>query len=153
MSGSANASTPGATTAPTTTTVTADSDVPPITLAERVDVRRFLGRSVRGYGATIDPFGRTFVEDPTLEWRLSNLTTDELPVLRQKLADLNTLDAAIVAASDGLDTAKAAVWTRNPLEMSERNRLYTDRRMDLAWFLGVNLGEGVRSANRVRLVV
>ena len=134
-------------------TVTAPEDVPPITQAERVDVRRFLGRSVRGYGATIDPFGRTFVEDPTLEWRLSNLTTDELPILRRKLTDLNTLDSAIVAAGDGLDTAKAAVWTRNPLEMAERTRLYTDRRLDLAAFLGVNLGLGIRSAGSIRMVV
>lgn len=134
-------------------TVTPPADVPPITQGERADVRRFLGRSVRGYGATIDPFGRTFVEDPTLEWRLSNLTTDELPILRRKLADLNTLDSAIISASDGLDTAKAAVWTRNPAEMAERTRLYTDRRVDLASFLGVNLGTGVRSGNSISLVV
>lgn len=131
----------------------ASPDVPPLSQAERVDIRRFLGRSTRGVGATLDPFGRWFVEDPTLEWRLSWLTVDELPVLRQKLADLKTLDQAIVAASSGLDTKQAAVFTRNPDEMAERARLYTDRRVDLADFLGVDLGRGLVRGGGVRLVV
>lgn len=132
--------------------VTPPDAVEPLSQAERVDVRRFLGCSVRGYGATMDPFGRWFVDDPTLEWRLSNLSTDELPILREKLADLRILDRAIVTAGEGLDTAQAAVWKRNPAEMTERSRLYAERRADLAAFLGVPTGSGLRSPG-VTLVV
>ncbi len=124
----------------------------PLSEAERVDVRRFLGHAVRGWGPTMDPFGRWFSQDPTLEWRLSNLSVDELPVLRAKLADLARLDAAIVAAGDGLDTASAAVWTRNPAEMAERHALYQSRRADFAAFLGVPLAGGARVGG-IRLVV
>ncbi len=127
-------------------------EVPPITMPERAAVRRFTGRAARGYGATTDPFGRWFSDDPTFDWRLSNLSVDELPILRVMLADLERLDRAIVSAGDGLDTASAAVWTRNPREMQERAALYAVRRRTLCDFLGVAPGEGLRAPG-VRLVI
>jgi hypothetical protein len=108
------------------------------TVAERVNIRRFCGYPA--YGGTPSSFQsyRFFQAYGTLEYRLSNLLAEEEALV--------TLEAAIPAASDNLDTDAAAVWKHNKNEVSDRSALFNKWRRDLCGFLGIpagpSLGDG-----------
>lgn len=108
--------------------------------AERVDIRRFCGYPA--YGGTPSSFQsyRFFQAYGTLEYRISNLLTEEETVVRSYLASCTTLEAAIVATSANLDTDAAAVWTHNKNEHRDRERLFASWRRKLCGFLGVPPG-------------
>ncbi len=112
----------------------------PLTSTERVDVRRFCGYSVLGPDNASFESYRFFTAYGTMEYRLTNLATEEFQQLRQFLGQLYLLEQAILNASSGLDTAQAAVFTRNPREMAERNSLYRQWRRALCDFIGVPPG-------------
>jgi hypothetical protein len=124
----------------------------PFSDQERTDIRRHCGYPAYGAGNSGFQGWRFYQVYGLLEYRLNFLSGSEEAVVRQYLATLATLEAAVPAASGGLDTAQAAVWTRNPLEVQERQRLFDDWRRRLSGFLGVPPGPALGDGG-VSLVV
>lgn len=112
----------------------------PLTEAQRVDARRFAGYPAFGAGASSFNNWRYFQAYGALEFRLTNISDQEAAVLLGYLADCNALDAAIVTAGANIDTDSAAIWVHNKNEVRDRTRLFTQRRRDLAGFLGIPPG-------------
>lgn len=123
-----------------------------LTEAEKTDVRRFCGYPA--YGAAPQPLQswRYFQVYGLLEFRLNNLSGAELAVARRYLAALTTLEFAVPASSEHLDTDQAATWTRNRDELEDRMRLLDSWRRRLCGFLGVAPGPGL-SGGSVPLMV
>lgn len=109
--------------------------------AQKVDIRRYCGYPAFG-GQPVQAFGHRFYQHyGTLEFRMSNFLPEEEAVITNTyLTNLATLEAAIPATGANLDTAQAAVWTRNPDELRERERLFASWRKKLCAFIGVPPG-------------
>lgn len=116
----------------------------PLSDAERVDVRRFCGYPAYGAGTSGFQSWRFFEAYGTLEFRLTNLAVSELQVVRQYLATLYTLEAAVPAAASNLDTDEAAVWKHNRTEVTERANLFDNWCRRLVLFIGVPAGPALR---------
>lgn len=86
------------------------------------------------------------------EFRLSNLSNSEIAVARRYLGTLTTLEVAVPAASDTLDTEQASMWIRNKDELPDRIRLLDEWRRRLCGFLGVEPGPAL-SGGTIALVV
>ena len=121
--------------------------------AEKTDVRRFCGYPAYGAGAAGNMGWRFYQAYGAMEYRLNNLSASEESVLRQHLANLRAFEAAIPAAADNLDTSAAAVWTRNPSEMRDRQRLEQDWGRRLCGFLGLPPGPALAIRSSVALVI
>lgn len=115
----------------------------PLSNAERVDVRRFLGYPAYGTGNTGSQSWRFFQAYGTLEYRMTNFAPEEFQVVRQYLASLYSLESAAVGASGNLDTEQAASWTHNQSEVQDRLALFDQWRRRLAAFIGVPLDPGL----------
>lgn len=116
------------------------------TEAEKVDIRRFCGYEAFGAGPSGFQGWRFFQAYGLLEFRLNNMAPEEEAVIRVTyLANLYTLETAIVGASDNLDTASAAVWTWNKNEISDRDRLFSNWRRKLCSFMGIPPGKGLQA--------
>lgn len=77
----------------------------------------------------------------TLNHRLTNMRPEEESILiNTYLTALSALEAAIPASGDDLDTNVAAVWERNPKEVSDRVDLFDDWRRRMCGFIGVHPG-------------
>ena len=112
--------------------------------AQKVDIRRFCGYPV--FGGTPSSFQsyRFFQAYGTLEYRMQNLlAAEEAVITTVYLPNLNTLEAAIPATGDNLDTDQAAVWTHNKHEQRDREQLFDSWRRRLCDFLGVPPGPGL----------
>lgn len=115
----------------------------------RVDIRRHCGFAMFGNVAT-QAFGyRYFQHYGTLEFRVSNVSTEEEVVITKYVDNLNTLEDAIIGSSDNLDTNKAAVWDHNPREVANREGLYLSFRLKLCAFLGINPGPGIKTGGMI----
>jgi hypothetical protein len=133
----------------TTTTAAA-----PFTDAEKTDVRRFCGYPAYGAGAAGFQGWRFFQAYGLLEYRLNNLSDAEIAVVRNYLATLTTLESGVTDAATRLDTEQAAVWTRNPDEVADRERLFDSWRRRLCGFLGLPPGPALASTdNTLQMVV
>lgn len=124
------------------------------TTAEKVDIRRFCG--FQAYGSQpVQAFGHRFsTHYGTLEFRLNNYGPEEEAVIRTTyLANLNTLETAIVSASANLDTDQAAVWKHNKNEQRDRESLFNSWRKNLCDFIGIPPGPGLASGGGISLVV
>lgn len=130
-----------------------DTNTGPFTDAERVQIRKYCWYPAYGPGADGFQNWRFFQEYGTLEFRLTNMTADEMTEVRSKLTDLTALEAAIPAAAANLDTDKAAVWTHNKTEVQERIRLFAHWRKELCCFLGLPPGPGLMGASGRQCVV
>ena len=123
-----------------------------LTETERVDVRRFCGYPA--YGAT--PSGmqswRYFQVYGLLEFRVNNLALTEEVIVRRYLATLTSLELAVPAASDNLDTDQAATWRRNNAELTDRVRLLDDWRRRLCGFIGIPPGPALSNGATVLVV-
>lgn len=123
-----------------------------LTAQQTSDVRRFAGYPLLADTVTDDSrdFAYGWVSPGvwnTLTHRLNNLRPEEESTLISVyLANLTSLEAAIVGASANLDTDQAAVWTRNKREVADRTRLFDDWRRRMCFFIGVapgpSLGNG-----------
>lgn len=124
----------------------------PLTDSEKIDTRRHCGYPA--YGGTASGFSswRFYQVYGLLEYRIANLAVGELAVVRTYLGTLSSLEAAVPAASVGLDTDQAAVWTRNQNEIRDRLNLYDGWRVRLCAFLGIPPGPGFLS-NSINLIV
>jgi hypothetical protein len=119
---------------------------------ERTDVRRHCGYPAYGAGESGFQGWRFFKAYGLLEFRLSNLSAAEEAVVRTYLGTLATLETAVPAAADNLDTAAASVWTHNAHELRERLGLLDGWRRRLCGFLGIPTGPAL-SDGGIRLVV
>ena len=124
------------------------------TEAQRVDIRRYMGYPSYGPGAEGFQSWRYFTAYGLLEYRLTNITDEEQAVVVTYLATLASLELAIPATSDNLDTAVAAVWTHNPNELRDRDALFQSWRRRLCQFLGLPVGPNFGGGgNSIALVV
>ena len=121
--------------------------------AERTDARRFCGYPAYGAGQAGNMGGRFYQAYGAMEYRLNNLSASEESVLRNHLATLRSFEAAIPGAADNLDTSEAAVWTRNPSEIRDRQRLEQDWGRRLCGFLGLPPGPGLINSANIALIV
>jgi len=123
--------------------------------AEKTDVRRFCGYGAFGAQNTPASGYRFSTQYGVLEYKLNNCTAAEESVVRiTYLANLYTLETAIVGASANLDTDEAAVWKHNKNEIADRERLFDDWRLRFCGFLGVPAGPQFGgSSNGITLVV
>lgn len=104
-----------------------------LSATERVEVRRQAGY----------PAGAADPAD-AVSAVLSSLTTEGEAVLRLSfLPPLVRLELAVIGTTETLDTAKAAVWERNAVELTERMGLYRAMRVALCRFLGIEPGPGI----------
>jgi hypothetical protein len=88
---------------------------------------------------------RFFAQYGLLEFRLNNLSTTEIGVLRRYLGTLTILELAVPAAGENLDTDQASVWSRNRTELSDRFKLLDEWRRRLCGFIGVPPGPSLSS--------
>lgn len=112
--------------------------------AEKTDLRRFMGYAAFGAIANGNAgfqSWRFFQQYGLIEFRFNNMSAAEEAVARTYLTNLNTLEANILLVSNNVDTAAAAIWTRNPAEMEEREALYKSWRLKLCAFFGVEPGD------------
>ena len=124
----------------------------PFSDAEKTDIRRFCGYPA--YGAAPAGFQnwRFYQVYGLMEFRLANLSDAEMAVVRRYLATLYTLEAAIPAAGNNLDTDQAAVWSRNRDEPADRAALFDGWCRRLCGFLGLPPGPALADAS-ITLVV
>ncbi|MBO4120280.1 hypothetical protein J5T34_05940 [Cupriavidus gilardii] len=123
--------------------------------AEKVDIRRYCGYPVFG-GQPVQAFGYRFMQwYGTLEFRMNNLATVEEETVRTSyLANLASLEQAVPASSDNLDTDQAAVWTHNKREVADRMALFNLWRRQLCEFFGVPPGPSLQGGGgSIELVV
>ena len=120
--------------------------------SQRTDIRRFCGYPAYGAGAAGFQGWRFFQAYGLLEYRLANLSAAEEAVASTYLATLATLETAVTEAGNALNTAQAAVWTRNPDEVRERTALFDGWRRRLCAFLGVPPGPGLQNAGLALVV-
>lgn len=127
-----------------------------LTDAQKDDVRRHCGFPVFGLGVGTTPptFGYRYYEwYLILEYRMNNLGQNQANLLvNTYIANCNMLEQQILTAGSNLDTDKAAVWTHNKNEVSDRFALYKlwcDRTIE---FLGVQTPSKLLSFG-LRLVV
>lgn len=128
------------------------------TEAERTEIRRFCGYPAYGNGTDGYQGWRFNQVYGAMEFRIAHLSGSEEAVVRQYLGQLCLLEHAVPATSDTLDTAQAAVWTRNADEVAQRLGLLDDWRRRLCGFLGVPAGpalegRGAGGPSSVALVV
>ena len=132
---------------------TTDTNTGPLLDAEKTDVRRFCGYDAYGNGNSGFQSWRFFTAYGVLEFKLDNLSTAELAVLRTYLSQLYPLETGILGAAANLGTKQAAVWTRNPDEVRDRMGLFDAWRTRLCEFLGVPRGPQFSGANAGRIVI
>jgi len=113
-----------------------------LTDAQRVDIRRWAGYATLNGNepdwvfSSVSAYGQV-----SLGHKLDNLTVhEEESMTVHYLAPLASLEAALLASSDNLDTLAAGPWTANPREVKGRTALYNKWRRDLCDFLGFTPG-------------
>jgi hypothetical protein len=110
---------------------------------QKTDIRRFCGYPAYGAGAAGNMGWRFFTAYGALEYRMNNLSANELAVVVTYLATLNQLEQAVPGASQNLDSDAAASWRHNSNEVADRLRLFDGWRRRLCAFMGVAPGEGL----------
>ena len=123
-----------------------------LTDIERVDVRRFCGYPACGATHGGMQSWRYFQAYGLLEFRINNLVVNEDAVVRRYLATLTSLELAVPAASDNLDTDQAATWRRNKEELRDRVRLLDDWRRRLCGFIGVPPGPALSDGTAMLVI-
>ena len=121
--------------------------------ADKTDARRFCGYPAYGNSADGNAGWRFYQWYGELEYRLANLSSSEETVLGRYLLTLRALEQAVVDASSNLDTAQAAIWSRNPREIADRTSLFDDWRRRLCAFLGVPPGQALARTTTVPLAI
>lgn len=127
-----------------------------LTPQQQADARRYMGYSLLGDTQPDDRSDAAYAQVTsgrfqTLAHRLKTLRSEEAVIVINHLATLATMEKAISAAGDNLDTDKAAVWQRNRSEVSDRTRLYNQWRRQLCFLLGIPPGPSL-SQGTVRIV-
>jgi hypothetical protein len=124
----------------------------PLSDAEKVDARRFCGYPAHGAAPAGMQSWRYFQAYGLLEFRLTNLSASEITIARRYLGTLTSLELAIPATSDNLDTDQASMWTRNKDELTDRMRLFDDWRRRFCGFLGIVVGPAITNGTATLIV-
>lgn len=120
--------------------------------AEKTDIRRFCGFPMYGdspsgllaYRFLLPMYGAP------LEYKMQHMLPDEETVVRDVyLTTLRSLETAVPAASENLDTDQAAVWHHNKSEVRDRAALFDEWRRRLCAFLGQSPGPFLAAAGRM----
>lgn len=109
-----------------------------LTDAQKVALRRYIGFPL--FGNQLSPgFGYRYYQQYLLvEYRFNNMSEEEEAVITDTyLPNLTQLEQDIYQVRTNSDTARAAVWYRNGLELAERVNNYNWWRQQLAFFFGV----------------
>ena len=115
----------------------------PLTSLEVNDIRRFCGYPVQSSVYYQDP--QLLGWSQTLDQIILLLTADNITIIRTiYLVNLRLLELDIPGVRANSDTEQAAVWKRNPMELTERMGLYGEWRRQLCFLLGVPAGAGIR---------
>lgn len=123
------------------------------TTAEKVSIRRFMGYPAFGNAAT-QHFGHRFMTAyGQLEYKMNNLSDDEEAVVRDYLSKCTQLETDLYGTRDNMDTASAAVWTRNSQEVGERSGLLRMWCMKLCDLFGIPPGPSQAKRNSRSVVV
>jgi hypothetical protein len=106
-----------------------------LTDAQKIDVVRWSGYAVAGIYA-VGMAGQTTAYQDIIN-NLDALDSSQEEALTTKfLTPLETLEAALLAAGDNLDTKIAGPWEANPNEIAQRSGLYDRYRREMCAFLG-----------------
>ncbi|NHN88866.1 hypothetical protein [Acetobacter conturbans] len=116
-----------------------------LTEVEKVNIRRYCWYPAYGNSNLANTW-LYFSHYGILEYRLNNFAPEEITVVRTMLSTLTTLELGPSQAADNLDTDKAAVWTHNQNEVSDRIKLFRQQRMELVRFIGIPPGPGCVSS-------
>lgn len=108
---------------------------------EKVNIRRYCWYPARG-NSNISGSWLYFSHYGILEYRLENFSQEEISVMRSMLATLALLEQGPASSSDNLDTDKAAIWTHNKNEVSDRVNLFRQQRLEIVKFIGIEPGPG-----------
>ncbi|GBQ15334.1 hypothetical protein CFR78_10415 [Komagataeibacter rhaeticus] len=146
VTGTATTGTEPAPMLPPTAATMADTALVETELAQ---ARRYMGYPALGGQDSGMQSWRFFRVYGFNEWRLRNLAPAECAQARAFIAQCQMLEGAIMAATANLDTDRAAVWTRNRSEVTDRFTLYTRWRVQLCNFLGVPPGPGLRGMGEI----
>lgn len=129
-----------------------------LTAQQLSDARRFMGYGALGADIAANDSSDSaygFVSPgvyQTLYHRLTHLTAEaESTVINVYLNNLIILEAAIVSASDNLDTDAAAVWKHNPREVSDRLALFDEWRRRLCVYIGLAPGPGLGGGSNTKI--
>jgi hypothetical protein len=117
-----------------------------LTDQQKTDVRRFCGYPAYGASPSGNMGWRFYVAYGALEYRMNNLSPDEIIVVSNNLAVLLQLEQAVPCSSDNLDSEAAGAWTHNPNEVADRLRLLNVWSRRLCAFFGVPPGDGLGAA-------
>ena len=121
--------------------------------AEKVEIRQYCGFPAYGREPLSNFWMRSTYQDGQIEFVMRALSLDEEDIVRnQYLPNLRLLEADIPATRLNIDTAQAAVWTRNPNELAERVQLFNYWRKRLCGFIGSYFGPEL-NRSQLRLVV
>jgi hypothetical protein len=119
---------------------------------QKTDIRRFCGYPAYGASPAGNIGWRFFVAYGLLEYRMNNMSADEITVALGYITALSTLETAVPSASNNLDTDTAANWKHNANEISDRLRLFDEWRRRLCAFFGVPPGPGLGNAGLAFIV-
>lgn len=125
-----------------------------LTDAQKAAVRWFMGYSVQGDSTYAPGAERAYSNVSEMSLRLdtrlgSLVTAEEAKITGFFLPHLAAREGEIQAAASSIDTAQAAVWTRNAREVDDRRRLFADLRRDLCAYLGFPPGSALMPSNRL----
>ncbi|MBE7728844.1 hypothetical protein [Komagataeibacter sp. FXV3] len=126
-----------------------DTGDTPLADSELAQARRYMGYPAMGSQDSGMQSWRFFRVYGFNEWRLRNLAPAECAQARAFIMQCQVLEGAIMAATANLDTDRAAVWTRNRTEVTDRFTLYTRWRVQLCNFLGIPPGPGLRGVGEI----
>lgn len=120
----------------------------PFTQAEVTDIRRFCGYPAVSSATFWYPIEIGAILNASL---LTMSDSEQVIVRTVYLANLTTLEAAVLLAGDNIGTDVAAVWTRNRSEVGDRTGLFNRKRRELCGFIGTPPGPSLAGgANVVR---
>lgn len=113
-----------------------------LTDAQKVDVRRWMGYPTLNGNepdyvfSNVSAYGQV-----SLGNKLDNLSAaEEDALINLYLTPLASLEAALLATSDSMDTQAAGPFIANPREVAERTALYNKWRRDMCGYLGFKPG-------------
>lgn len=122
-----------------------------LTDQQKLDVRRYAGYPLTA-NTPVDnarDFAYGWVSPgvwQTLYERLNNLSaTEQSTLISVYLTNLATLEQAIVASVDNLDTQAAAVWVHNKSEVQDKSALFDQWRRRMCAFIGIPPGPSLGS--------
>lgn len=120
--------------------------------SQKVDVRRFCGYPAFGSGNDGNAGWRFYQVYGALEYRMNNLSMDEVTVVTNMLATLNGFESSLAGSVNDLDTDAAGVWQRNKDEIRDRAGLLELWSRRLCAFMGVPPGPAM-VLNGLQLIV